>query len=118
MSAKIINRRNHKTIVENALVATSFRQRTVGLIGKSYLLPGEALVLTKCRIIHMLFMKFPIDALFCASDNTIVHICSSLKPWQISPLVWKAQYVVELESNRAKLLDIRVGDVIDFIDGK
>ena len=49
-------------------VADGFRGRFMGLMGRRSLPPGHGLWLPGDNGIHMLFMRFPIDALFVAAE--------------------------------------------------
>ena len=94
--------------------AGSFWLRAKGLLGRKQLLEGEALILERCKSVHMFFMRFPIDVVFCNEANEVVRICSELHPWRISPYVAKADYVVELPAATAAVKELQVGDRLLF----
>lgn len=83
-------------LAERAEVARSLRARLRGLIGRSPLGPGEALVIERCPQVHTFFMGYPIDVVFCASDWTVLHVVRALPPRRLSRWVSKARYAVEL----------------------
>ena len=61
--------------------ANTFLKRFTGLMGKAHLPPGTGLLLYPCNSIHMMFMRFPIDAIFFDRNYRILKITHSLKPW-------------------------------------
>jgi len=99
-------------IAGQACVAASFASRLRGLLGRKSFLHGEALILPACCCVHMFFMRFPIDILFCSSEHRIVRIVENLRPWTISPIIFAAEYVVELPAGTVKLRNITPGDVL------
>ncbi len=102
-------------LATNAVIARSFKARLQGLLGKASLNSDEALVLPSCQLVHMFFMKFAIDVLFCDEDGVVLRAVEDLKPWCVSPYVWGANYVVELASGRVKEVGVTIGDKIKII---
>lgn len=64
-------------------------------------------------MIHMCFMKFPIDAVFLDADGRVLRVLANLKPWRFSPWVPGARGVLELPAGRADKL-LSEGDVLEF----
>lgn len=71
---------------------------------------NEALIIRPCKQVHMFFMKFAIDVIFCDSEFAVIHIEHQLKPWKISRHVSTAVLVIEVATGLAKKLDLHVGD--------
>jgi uncharacterized membrane protein (UPF0127 family) len=61
----IANLTRNTTIASHVEIAQDPLSRMKGLLGKNDFPKGEALVITHCQSIHMFFMKFPIDVIFC-----------------------------------------------------
>jgi len=57
----IKNSRNQKIIANDLQIAASFLSRTKGLLGRKSLDEQEALIVKPCKMVHMFFMRFPID---------------------------------------------------------
>jgi uncharacterized membrane protein (UPF0127 family) len=91
-------------------VADTFGSRFLGLMGKKSISPGSGLLIVPCNSIHMLFMRFPIDAVFLDGANSVVYIAEGIRPWHISKIVPKAHSVLELPSGTAALTRTEVGD--------
>jgi len=84
---RIENRTRGTRIADRARVASSLRDRTVGLLGTSGLGPGDGLFIERSPSIHMFFMRFAIDAVFLSKTGRVTKIAANLKPWRV---VWWA----------------------------
>ena len=93
-------------------IAKTPQERMKGLLGRGDFPSGEALVITGCQSIHMFFMKFPIDVIFCDSHNKIVGLCENIKPFALSPIFFKASYAIELPAGAISLSNTQVGDFL------
>ncbi len=103
--------RNH-VLAHNVQIAQTPLARMKGLIGASSLLADSALVIIPCNSVHMLFMRFAIDVVFVDKANTVVGICVNLKPFQLSPLFFKAHKAIELPVGTIAKTQTAVGDTI------
>ena len=63
---------------------------------------------------HMFFMRFAIDIVFLDRGDRVVHISHQLKPWRISPILFKAHKALELAAGAAARSATAVGDEIRF----
>ena len=102
MSYRISNTTRQTVISARAQRADSFFSRMKGLLGRESLLPGEGLIITRCKSIHMLFMKFPIDVLFVSKEDCIVGFVEQIQPYQLSPHFFSAAYAIELPVGQIK----------------
>lgn len=64
-----------------AEIADNFLRRFLGLMGRPSLPQGHGLLLTSCSSIHMMFMRFAIDAVYLDKDFHILKITECLQPW-------------------------------------
>jgi uncharacterized membrane protein (UPF0127 family) len=69
-------------VVPNLLLADSLWLRMRGLLGRSGLAEGSAMLLQPCRSIHMLGMRFPIDVVFLSRDLKVTRVVSNVRPGQ------------------------------------
>ena len=89
-----------------------------GLMGRPALPAGGGLWLPDSNGIHMMFMRFPIDAVFvgrAASDGSrpVVAVRRTLRPW--TGIVWYvrgAHGVLELPAGAIDSSGTQVGDLI------
>jgi uncharacterized membrane protein (UPF0127 family) len=94
----------------------------MGLMGRGALPPGAGLWLPDSNGIHMMFMRFPIDAIFVGKPDggsggiearVVVSVHESLPVWRgLVPLVRGAHGVLELPSGTIASTGTAVGDRI------
>ena len=70
-------------IANRVQVATRKIDRAIGLLTRSSLAPGEALLITPCRGVHTCGMRFPIDLVALDAAGVVVDAVPALAPWRI-----------------------------------
>ena len=101
-------------------VADSLVGRFMGLMGRPGLDPGAGLWLTGTNGIHMMFMRFPIDAIFVGRPDParggarpVVSVHPGLRAWiGLVPLVRGASGVLELPVGTIGRSGTAVGDLV------
>jgi len=78
---RVANLTRGTMVAERCRVATSLRDRTLGLLATASLAPGEGLLLERTQSIHMFFMRFPIDVIFTDRHATVTRTVAALRPW-------------------------------------
>src|SRR3954452_16538854 len=81
-------------------LATSPFARMRGLLGRSGLAPDQGMLFRPAGSIHMFFMRFPIDAVFCDRDLVVLKVARELRPWRTAACRG-AKVVVELAAGAA-----------------
>lgn len=102
------------TLVCRAKIADTFFTRLKGLMFKSKLNEGEAVLITPCNSIHMFFMRFPLDVVFLNEKNEIVGLCQGIKPWRVSKVYWPAKYCIEMNVGSIEKYSMKLGDRLGF----
>ena len=110
----IINLSRETTIASYVLMADNPLTRMQGLLGRSGLHQGYALVIKPCQSIHMFFMKFSIDVIFIDGENRVVGLVPHIKPFCLSPIFWNASSAVELNAGGIQKSQTVLGDVLEF----
>jgi uncharacterized membrane protein (UPF0127 family) len=113
-------------------VGTSLWAKFKGLMGRESLAPDAGLWLPKSNGIHMMFMRFPIDAVFLGKEASgagvgergggrveratpVVAIYRGLRAWTgLVPLVRGAHGVLELPVGAIDASNTQAGDLIAF----
>lgn len=103
-----------RIILDRCEFNPSFLFRTRGLLGRERLAEGEGILLSPCNSIHMLFMAFPIDAVFLDKHGVVLHLCERLSPWRFSPIVWRSSAVLEIAAGTIAMQRIRQRDQFTF----
>ncbi len=99
-------------------VAASLWTKFMGLMGRASLAQGAALWLPDSNGIHMMFMRFPIDAVFVGGPGAdgarrVLSVHRSLPAWRgIVPLVRGAKGVLELPVGAIDASATSVGDEV------
>lgn len=113
----ILVERTGAVLASRATFARSPWARMVGLLGRRGLGEGEALVFERCWSIHMIGMRFPIDAIFVDRAWEVVALRPGLAPGQIVPPVRGAWAVVEVGQGTAAGCGLHIGDRLRVAEG-
>jgi uncharacterized membrane protein (UPF0127 family) len=97
-------------VLAAAEVAATRRERSRGLRGRDEV--EGALVLRPCRNVHTVGVRFPIDVAFCDGDGVVIRI-SCLRPWRLSPIVFRAALAIEAREGAFERWKLRVGDTVE-----
>jgi len=81
--------------------------RMKGLLGRDSLAVDEGILLRPAGSIHMLFMRFAIDVVFCDEELVVLSVVPGLRPWRMAA-ERGAKVVIELAEGAAAA--IRPGD--------
>jgi hypothetical protein len=107
----LINERTRKIVAEHVEMAESRRARRRGLLGRTKLDDGAALMLIPCFAIHTAFMRFTIDVVFLDRDGCVIRTVSRLEPWRTAG-AWRAHSVIELPAGRLEQCSVSIGDCL------
>jgi len=110
---RAVHERTGEALADDLELATSLVALTAGLMFRRTLEPGRGLWLNPCNGIHMMFMRFPIDAVFLDSKERVRKVYRKLPPWWgVVWLVWGARSVLELPAGSTTDIDLQRGDQI------
>ncbi len=87
--------------------------RGLGLMFRRQLDPGRGMWINPCSGIHMMFMRFAIDAVFLDGGERVKKVYRNLPPWY--GVVWweiGARSVLELPPGSTSGIDLERGDQI------
>ena len=76
-------------------IASTPIARMKGLLGRSSLDAGEGMLFPRTGSIHMFFMRFAIDVVFCDRELNVVKVVRDLRPWKTAA-ARGAKVVIEL----------------------
>lgn len=100
-------------LVSRGRVADNPWTRFRGLMLRAPLRPGEGLVIQPCGSIHMMFMRFTIDAVFFDKDARVTKVARGVRPWIGLAFGGKgAKGVIELPKGAAA--NVEPGDQLEF----
>jgi uncharacterized membrane protein (UPF0127 family) len=111
---RIYNVTRDAELADEGFAARNVWARTVGLLGRSGLKAGEALLIEPCSSIHTAFMRFTIDVLYLDRAGQVVKTVGCLKPFRLSAKWSGARSVIELPSGVIAATGTEVGDQLAF----
>ncbi|MFP4473626.1 MAG: DUF192 domain-containing protein [Candidatus Omnitrophota bacterium] len=111
---KIYNRTRQTVLADRGRLADTPLSRLKGLLGRDHLDSDEGLVITQCRSIHMLFMRFAIDVVFIDGEGKVIGLVKDIKPYRISGYYWRAWAAVELPAGTIQQTSTQKGDLISW----
>jgi uncharacterized membrane protein (UPF0127 family) len=104
-----LRKRDGTVLCDRCLIADNPWLRMRGLLGRSELDASEGILLRPASSIHMLWMRFPIDAVFLDRNLRVLRVASDLRPWRFASRRG-AHAVVELAAGSCALARLREGD--------
>ena len=111
-----------RVIAERVSVARSLWRRMIGLLDRSSLADGEAMVFPRCHAIHTCFMRFPIDVVFLKTtahspeptySGIVVEVIERVRPFRMA-MAWGADTVVELPAGAIAQAGLNIGELVDM----
>ena len=109
----LVNVRTGLPVATRLITAFDSATRRQGLLGRSGLAAGDALILAPCSSIHTAFMRFPIDVLFLDRSGTVLKAVSDVQPWRVR-IAWRGFAVVELPAGIVATSGTRTGDEVEL----
>ena len=113
--AALRNPRTGGWLAQDLRIARSPWAKGIGLLGRKSMAPGEGLYLAPCNSIHSLFMAFPFDAVFVDKNWRVVHLMPAMRPFRLSPIVWRSHGVIELPAGVIAATRTLTGDVLELV---
>lgn len=108
------NRARGVSLGERVEVADGFWTRLRGLLGRAGLEPGCGLLLTPCRGVHMVGMRFPLDVLLLDGGRRVVALYQDLAPGKRTRFHGKARHALELPAGTIESTGTREGDELTW----
>ncbi len=110
---RAIHERSGKVLAEDLETPRTMFGRGLGLMFRRELALGRGMWIVPCNGIHMMFMNFPIDAVFLDTGDRVKKVYRKLPAWWgIVPLEWGAHSVLELPPDSTAGIDLQRGDQI------
>ena len=111
------NTRTGEILSTHVVIAVDSASRRKGLLGRTEMPAGEALIIAPCSSVHTFFMKFTIDVAFVSRAGKVVRICPDLSPWRIGFGFW-AFAAVELQAGTLERSGTRTGDSLALVPAR
>ena len=105
---------NSRLVAGSVELAITSATRRRGLLGRSGLAPGHAMLIAPSSSIHTWFMQFPIDVIFVKRDGLVVKTRAAIPAWRMA-FGWGAFAVVELPAGAIAQAGVKPGDRLDLV---
>jgi uncharacterized protein len=110
---RAVHERSGKVLAEDLDMPQTMFGRGLGLMFRKQLDPGRGMWIAPCNGIHMMFMNFPIDAVFLDGKERVKKIYRKLPAWYgVVWFVWGAHSVLELPPGSTADIDVQRGDQV------
>ena len=103
-----VHERSGKLLADDLERPATMFGRGVGLMFRKTLDPGRGMWIIPCSGIHMMFMRFPIDAVFLDREDRVLKVAPELSPWRMAACKG-ARAVLELPAGEAQRRGLRPG---------
>jgi uncharacterized membrane protein (UPF0127 family) len=110
---KVVHKKTNYILGDDIRWMNNFWGRLKGLMFAKEMI-GDGLLIDPCNSIHNCFVRFPIDVIFLDSENKIVKIIRSFKPWRFSWIYFRAVKVIELPAGKIPV-NISEGDEVEVL---
>lgn len=108
---KLLNKsKSNSQIADSLRFADTYFLKLKGLMFDRSMQTGSALFFEGTRCIHTCFMNFSIDTIFVDKNMIVERTFENMKPWRLSPIVWRASSVIELPPGTLKSNKVDIGD--------
>jgi len=109
---RAVHERTGKVLAESLEMPRTMFGRGIGLMFRTALAPGRGMWINPCSSIHMMFMRFAIDAVFLDGGERVTKVYRKLPAWYGLGLSLGARSVLELPPGSTSEIDLQRGDQI------
>jgi uncharacterized membrane protein (UPF0127 family) len=113
-AVKVTNVTRGTVVGTDVYFAATWWGRARGWLGHPEPANGAGLLLSPCKGIHMVGMKFPIDVAFLDKGGNVVAVYAALQPWQRTRIHNNAQTALELPNGTLAKTGTVVGDLLTW----
>lgn len=101
--------RSGRLLATHVEAAVDSETRRKGLLGRTGLPEGHAIVIAPTNAIHTFFMKFPIDVVFVNRAGRVLKIKTAMPAWRMAAAL-RGFAVIEMAGGAAERVGLAAGD--------
>jgi uncharacterized membrane protein (UPF0127 family) len=109
---RAVHERSGKVLAEQLEMPGTMLGRGLGLMFRGNLPAGRGMWINPCSSIHMMFMNFPIDAVFLDTSERVRKVYRRLPRWYGVGFALGAHSVLELPPGSTIGIELKQGDQI------
>ena len=110
----VLNRTRQTVLGHRVRLANTLPGRVRGFLFRPPPGPGEGILLSPCRAVHMYGVRFPLDVVFISETGQVVATYRRLRPWQRSGVHGSAFHALELPPGVIEATGTVVGDHLSW----
>lgn len=104
--------RGNEPVFARIKIADDFGGKLRGLMFYRELPGIDGLLLYPCNMVHLFWMRFPLDLVYISRDREVLFITGTISPNRFGPLVRDAYYVLETGAGTVAAKNIQTGEVL------
>jgi len=112
---RIVNRTRNRVLGSRVALADQWWHRARGFMGRPPPDPGEGLLLSPCRAVHMHGMKYSLDVIFLDRQGRVTAAYPDLKPGRRTAWHGEARYALEIPAGTLGETETREGDLLAWV---
>jgi uncharacterized membrane protein (UPF0127 family) len=109
---RVVNTREGQELGSRVKLADGWLSRLRGMLARPAPLPGEGMLLSPCRSVHMFGMRFPLDVAFLDAGGSVVASYPALRPGARTRWHRRAAHALELPAGTLETSGTQVGDIL------
>ena len=109
---RVVNTRQGRELGSRIKVADGWLSRLRGMLARPAPLPGEGMLLSPCRSVHMFGMRFPLDVAFLDAEGSVLARYPTLRPGARTRWHRRAAHALELPAGTLESSGTQVGDIL------
>jgi uncharacterized membrane protein (UPF0127 family) len=109
---RVVNTREGQELGSRVKLADGWLSRLRGMLARPAPLPGEGMLLSPCRSVHMFGMRFPLDVAFLDAGGSVVASYPALRPGARTRWHRRAAHALELPAGTLENSGTQVGDIL------
>jgi len=110
----VVNRTRGTVLGERIRMTDDLFGRMRGFLFRREPVEGEGLLLSPCKAVHMIGMRFALDVVFIDEKGTVVAVHPDLRPWRWTPVHRHAMHALELPAGTILRTETRTGDALSW----
>jgi uncharacterized protein len=116
---RVVNRTRGTVLGTAVRLADDLPSRVRGFLFRPAPAPGEGVLLSPCRAVHMFGVRYPLDVVFISEHGQVVATYRDLRPWRRSAVHGTALHALELPAGTIRATGTVVGDALTWsaVDG-
>jgi hypothetical protein len=112
---RILNRTRDCELGTRIGLADRWWLRARGFMGRPAPAAGEGLLLSPCRAVHMIGMKYALDVIFLDRQGRVAASYPGLEPGRRTSWHAGARYALEVPAGTIRATDTREGDLVAWL---